>query len=199
MPRRIDTGSRADAIVDAVSHLITTRGLAPPSLRSIAAVVGVSVSTLSNHLTDRTRLLRVSAGRFANEYLNDLGRRTQLTGVHAFVPSDRAEVADMRVLLAWIELGRTDDSLGPVIDHYRSDERLLLGVTLTRLMPPDRQRYLDESELDAAWALVEGLCSAVCLRDGEAIPLERAHSALDFYVAQWLESAAGSARQAQVR
>ena len=108
----------------------------------------MSAGTLSNHLTDRSRLLRVSAARFAHDYLQDLGRRTRLTGVHAFVPSDQPEVADMRVRLAWIELGRADDDLAPVINNYRTQERLLLGVTLTHLMPPDRQRNLGDAELD---------------------------------------------------
>ena len=149
MPRLLDTGTRTDAIIDATSRLILTRGVDALSLRAIAAETGLSASTLLHHLTDRTRLLRLCAARFVKRHMDEVGYRVRLESEHALLPRTPEEIRDMRVWFAWRELGRSDDGIAHFMADYREQERLLLGVTLRRRSGT----VPEEPELDAAMAV----------------------------------------------
>ena len=181
MPRILHTETRADAIVDAVSHLIVTRGVDTLSLRSIAAATGLSPSTLLHQLTNRTRLLRVCASRFVRRHMAELGYRVQFESAHGFLPRTPEEIRDMRVWLGWRELGRSDDGIAYAMADFREQERLLLGMTIRR-RPGSPSRQLEEHELDAAMAVVEGLREVMCARGEHALPPERATAALQLFV-----------------
>jgi len=153
MPRILHTETRADAIVDAVSHLIVTRGVDTLSLRSIAAATGLSPSTLLHQLTNRTRLLRVCASRFVRRHMAELGYRVQLESAHGFLPRTPEEIRDMRVWLGWRELGRRNSMPFP-----RSEPPLRSSSSWTACCPivtgprPGRRRRAVRSahEADAA-------------------------------------------------
>ena len=185
MPRILHTETRADAIVDAVSHLIITRGVDALSLRSIATATGLSPSTLLHQLTNRTRLLRVCASRFVRRHMAELRYRVELESAHGFLPRTPQEVRDMRVWLAWRELGRSDDGIAHAMADFREQERLLLGLTIRRWRGSP-QLQLEERELDAAMAVVEGLREVMCARGEHALTPARATAALGLFLERLL-------------
>lgn len=169
MPLRIDTSDRAHDIARAIDHLIVTGGLAAISLRNIASIVGRSPAALTSHLTNRERMLRVSAALVARDRLDATQRRARTDGVAAFLPLHEDDVPATRAWLGWLELGRSGEGLEHVLAEAHDDERRLLAQTLDHRLDPDR--------LDLATAIVEGLRSAVCA-SVRPMPVSRAQSLL---------------------
>lgn len=166
---RIDTADRAHEIARAVDHLIVTGGLGAVTLRNIGALVGRSPAALSSHLTNRDRLMRVSASIAARERLHTIDRRVPFDGVGAFLPRSDDDVLASRAWLGWLELWRTDEGLEHVMTEAREDERRLLAWALDHTLERDR--------LDIALATIDGLTTAVCAPTSP-MPVRRAHSLL---------------------
>ena len=154
MPMLIDTDSRADVLVRAINYVLADHGPAGLTLRTIARASGVSTSSMLHHLGSREHLIRVAAHRTARGRLSWLRAESSLDGALAFIPRTADEVIDARTWLAWLELWRSEEFLERVIAEARDEERGLLASVLGyRLTRP---------ELDAAYALIDGLLTAIC-------------------------------------
>jgi AcrR family transcriptional regulator len=115
MPRLIDTDDRAGVLVAAVNHVLVMEGPAGLSLRRIAAVSGVSTSSMLHHLGSREHLLRVAAGQTAKARRWDVESRAYTEGATAFLPFTSDQVLDARAWLAWLELWRSEESLDAML------------------------------------------------------------------------------------
>ncbi|WP_426246405.1 hypothetical protein [Nocardioides sp. LHG3406-4] len=168
---------RAHETAQAVDHLLVTGGLAAVTLRNIAALVGRSPAALSSHLTNRERLMRVSASIVSRARLERIESRVRTEGVGAFVPVDDDDVLATRAWLGWLELWRSDDALEYVVTEGRDHERRLLAWALDFRLERDR--------LDLALATIEGLRTAVCAPVAP-MPVQRAQSLLGIAVRELL-------------
>lgn len=105
--------------------------------------------------------------------LEDIESRRHPEGVAAFVPRDdltsygtpHDSMVLARAWLAWRELWRTESSLDKAGHDARAEERWMLGKAL--------DGRASESQLAAAYALLEGLVVAVCA-PVDPMPRERA-------------------------
>lgn len=169
MPHLLDTPTRAQTICAAVSRLIASGGLAALTTRAIAAESGVSIATLAHQFTNRERLLRLMATMFGADLVGRTASRSRSEGVLAFLPADVDDLRDLRVWLAWAELGRSDPGIAGQVAHLHSQERLLLDAVL--------ERRFDPVPLDCAAAMIDGLRAAVCAVE-DPMSVERARAAL---------------------
>jgi hypothetical protein len=91
------------------------------------------------------------------------------------VPQDRESLLLAQAWLAWRELWRTDASLVRAGHAARGEERWLLGKAIAECCG----EAVTEGDLDAGYALLEGLLIAVCApvaplpRDDAVALLER--------------------------
>ena len=82
------------------------------TMRRIAAVSGVSSSSIFHQLGSREHLLRVAAGRTSKRRLSSLQAASLDDGVLGFLPRYDDELLDARAWLAWQELWRSEEFLG---------------------------------------------------------------------------------------
>ena len=154
MPALIDTGSRAGTLAAAVNELLVTEGIPGLTLRKIAAVSRVSTGSILHHLGDKNRLLSLAAGLTARGLQHDVEYRRWSEGVLAFLPADDDSVLNCRAWLAWVELARSDDAVEPPVTRARETQRGLLAASIDHRLARD--------DLDLTYALIEGLCTAIC-------------------------------------
>ena len=173
MPLRTDTADRATEISRAVDHLIVERGIGAITMRNVAALVGRSPAALSNHRTNRERLVRVSAAITARARLDGIHRRVRTDGVRAFLPAADDEVLQTRAWLGWLELWRSDAGLTQMVGAAREEERELLAWALDHTLPRE--------PLDLTMATIDGLRTAVCA-PVQPMPLRRAADLLELSV-----------------
>ncbi len=169
MPHRMDTADRAHEIARAVDHLIVTGGLRAVTLRNIARLVGRSPAALTSHLTNRERLMRVSASIVARERLAAIEWRVPTEGVGAFLPATDDDVLSARAWLGWLELWRSDEGVEHMVSTARADERRLLAWAV--------DHSLERDGLDIVVATVDGLRTSVCA-PVRPMPVRRARSLL---------------------
>ena len=194
VPYNLDTRSRTDDITAAVSRLIARGGMGAVTMRAIAGETGVSQSALAHHLTNRDRLMSMVAWRTGLQYLQALGARRLAEGVLAFLPATATGVVQARVWLAWCELGRSDQHVGPHVARICVMERWLLGRSLGLDVP----EHEEDDDLDTAMALVRGLRAAVCVAD-EPMPTDRARRLLERSCAGYpAEAASALARSSPI-
>lgn len=142
------------ALADAINELLVTEGIPGLSLRKIAAVSGVSTSSILHHLGDKDRLLSLSAHLTGRALLDDMRQRQWCEGVGAFLPKADDDVLAIRAWLAWIELSRSDARVEAPVARLRDDQRHLLAITF--------DHRLERDDLYLTAALIEGLWSAIC-------------------------------------
>lgn len=197
MPRLLDTGSRTDDLADVMARLIAERGLAPPSTRSIARRLGISVGTLAHHYERRRRLVEILAWTIVRRFAEDREVRTRLHGPAGLLPDPTREESLLltRAWLAVQELARASDHVAGSVQAAEEQELMLLdqlrgapewpsyALRLARRPAPDRrpggdpwQGRGDETTL----ALLTGLRTRVCARldplpVGHAVELLRRH------------------------
>ncbi|MDN5895728.1 MAG: hypothetical protein L0H93_17100, partial [Nocardioides sp.] len=153
MPRLIDSESRADALIAAVNHILSTEGLPGLTIRRVAQVSRVAASSVLHHLGSRERLLAVSASHTArnrrHRFLAAEAGYGEPRGLLALLPASPDEVVDARIWLAWLELWRCDPAIAPIFDHHMIQMRGLLAELTGHRFAPDK--------LSATLALADGL------------------------------------------
>jgi AcrR family transcriptional regulator len=192
MPYLLDTQSRAEDVAKACNHLLAERGIAGLTLRNIARITGVSPATLSDHFGSRDRLLTIAVHLTAKGREQQIASRIRRSGVAAFLPEEPNEVVQARSWLAWVELGRNEPGIEPVVDQARADDRAVLARSV--------DYALERAGLDAAMALVDGLLVALCTPNNP-MPIRRARALLGAYLADsaslrsWATIASGSSAE----
>jgi AcrR family transcriptional regulator len=166
--------SRTEALVSAINHVLVTDGIPGLSMRRIAAVSGVSTGSMTHHYGGRARLIGLAASRTARALHADIDARRYGEGVCAFLPCDDDGVLLHRAWLAWLELGRCETDVEPVVTRARTEELSLLADTV-------EHRHARDG-LDLLSAVVAGLRAEVCaplrpMPPERAAALLRAHAA----------------------
>ena len=161
MARPLDLNTRTDDITRAICWLLHTGGVEAVTMRAIAEAVGFSPGTLVNHLTDRTRILRVCAHRYARTRQLELDEQVRRLGLVGLLPQDDYDLWNARAWLAWCEIGRHAE--GPAVAVARADEH---EVWLLQRELGDRDAGV------AAHALLRGLRESVAALGEHAMPLD---------------------------
>lgn len=180
--------TRVDAIVTAVARLIARGGLAALTMRNIAAEARVSQAGLAYDLTNRARLLHVSASVFGARLVTNV---QPMRGAACLILGDAgADEADdffslgglggprgigsngivaQRIWLGFRELARSDADVAEVVAAIDRREQDCLRMVLEPTTGTDRILELH--------ALSTGLRDAVC-RTVLPMPLAAAWSAM---------------------
>ena len=127
----LDTNSRTDDIVDAISRLVLEGGFERVTMRAIAQQVRISPGTLANHLSNRERLLRVCAFGFADRRMRELDHQVRRVGAVGLMPMDDHDLRSARVWLAWRELARNAEGPAHAVAGADVKEEWLLRVQAT--------------------------------------------------------------------
>ena len=164
--------SRADALVSAINQILVTDGIPGLSMRRIAEVSRVSTGSMVHHFGGRARLIALAAAFTARHLHDDIRWRAGSEGVCAFLPRDDDGVLLHRAWLAWVELGRSEPEVEPVVTLTRRQEVSLLAETI------DHRHARDG--LDLLTAVVTGLRVEICapirpMPPSRAASLLRAH------------------------
>jgi AcrR family transcriptional regulator len=154
MPQLMDTRNRAGTLVAAVNEILATDGIPGLSLRKVAHVSRVSTGSIIHHLGDKARLLSLGAGLTAQALHHRISLQTWEIGALAFLPGSGDEIVDLRVWLAWVELGRSDPGIELYVTRAEQEERALLAETLGYVLSRD--------DLDLVAAVIDGLRTRVC-------------------------------------
>jgi AcrR family transcriptional regulator len=177
MATPLDTNSRTDDIVDGITRLVLAGGFERVTMRAIAEQVRISQGTLANHLTNRERLLRVCASRFADRRLRELDYQVRRVGAVGLMPMDDHDLRSVRVWLAWREAARHADGLGRAVADADLKEEWLLRRALASEAPtaddPTGRRFR-ESTIRLCLATLRGLREAVCARGEHALDVATA-------------------------
>lgn len=140
--------SYLDSISVATYDLIGERGLAFPGLRAIARETRTAPSTLSHYFASPLEMARLIVVRTAN------ARGSRLSDeVVDRVPRTQRELADERVWLAYVELGRGERALAGPVANQRRTERSGLARVLAR----GRSEPPDPLLVEAVQVIVDGL------------------------------------------
>lgn len=159
MPHLIDGDERAAVLATACDRLLEQYGPAGLTWRAISLTSGVSTSSMSHHLQDRERLLRVCSHVSSRARLARLTRAVIERGPVGVLPWDHDDLPATRSWLGWLEVGRTDPSIGASLSRDRRQELAVLGRSLDHRLAP--------ADLLAVQALVDGLRVAVCMPGSE--------------------------------
>lgn len=154
MPLLLDSDTRVATLTRAIDLVLGESGATALTMRRIAAVSGVSTSSMLHHFGSRERMLLVCA------HASTWSRATRLTdaviddGPLALLPRTDRDVAATRVGLGWLELWRCLPVLEEVVRKARWQELNVLGHALDDALTP--------AQLRGARALVDGLRVEVC-------------------------------------
>ncbi|MDP2775133.1 MAG: TetR family transcriptional regulator C-terminal domain-containing protein [Nocardioides sp.] len=154
MPRLLDTDSRTDTVVCAINEILARDGAAGLTMRAIGRESRISPGSLTMHYTSREHLLRVAAHRTGRARRDEIRSRCYTERGLAFLPRDSEEIVQARVWLSWCDQGRSAESLSETIREARAEELGLLAQVF--------DYHLARPELDALYALLDGLTTAVC-------------------------------------
>ena len=160
----LDTNSRTDDIVDAISRLVLEGGFERVTMRAIADQVRISQGTLANHLSNRERLLRVCAFRFADRRMRELDDQVCRVGAVGLMPMDDHDLRSAGVWLAWRGLARNAE--GPA--HAVAEADVKEEWLLRRGLDSDGQ-VLPDPAIRLCLATLHGLREAVCARAEHAL------------------------------
>ncbi|WP_170169782.1 helix-turn-helix domain-containing protein [Nocardioides aurantiacus] len=169
MPHLIDGDERAAVLAAACDRILEQQGPAGLTVRAISRASGISTSSITHHLQDRERLVRVCA------HVSATARTTVLTaaviehGPLGVLPRDHHDLPATRTWLGWLEVGRTDPSVGRWLQGPRRQQLAVLARSLDHRVPP--------SSLVGLEALVEGLRVSLCL-PGSTLDVDAAQACL---------------------
>jgi AcrR family transcriptional regulator len=175
VPRLIHGPSRAETLAAAINEVLVTDGIPALSLRRIAEVSGVSTGSMLHHFGGRSRLIGLAAALTARELQSEIIDGIGFEGVAAFLPANDDGVLLHRAWLAWVELGRSESEVEPVVTQARRTELGLLAQTT--------EHELVRDELDLLTAAIEGLRSAICA-PVRPMPPRRARLLLEDHLAR---------------
>jgi AcrR family transcriptional regulator len=173
MPASIHGPSRAEALVLAINQVLVTDGIPGLSMRRIAEESRVSTGAMIHHFGSRARLIGLAAAFTAGYLSDDIESRRHDAGVCAFLPCDDDGVLLHRAWLAWVELGRSEMDVEPVVTRARREELALLAATTD-------YRYARD-DLDLLAAVITGLRAEICAPT-RPLPPARAAALLAAYV-----------------
>ena len=175
----LDTNSRTDDIVDGISRLVLAGGFERVTMRAIAAQVRISQGTLANHLTNRERLLRVCAFRFARRRMRELDEQVSRVGAGGLMPMDDHDLRSTRVWLAWREQARHAEGPANAVAEADQTEQWLLRRALAAELSAEMSaemsaedpsgRGLRDAAIHLCTATLHGLREAVCARGEHAL------------------------------
>jgi AcrR family transcriptional regulator len=165
-----EQSERTSDVTSSIIRLLGRGGIAAVTMRNIARENGMSVGTLTGHLTTRERMLFVCAKDLGRRRLRELDLAISRDGLSAFLPATEGAVLMTRAWLAWREWARNLDGVAVAVAWFEAEERARLRDVAN---PPD------EASLDALMAMVHGLRSGLCAREGHRLEPVRAQAALD--------------------
>ena len=199
----LDTNSRTDDIVDAISRLVLAGGFERVTMRAIAEQVRISQGTLANHLSNRERLLRVCAFRFADRRMRELDHQVRRVGALGLMPMDDHDLRSARVWLAWRELARNAEGPAHAVAGADVKEEWLLRRAQATDPRADHDhggdvagRLLPDVTVQLCLATLRGLREAVCAKGEHALDPEAAR---ELWLAHLESAQLGAAASARAR
>ncbi|MBZ5737250.1 TetR/AcrR family transcriptional regulator [Nocardioides mangrovi] len=156
MPSLIDPGGRVDDLVNACLHLIDTEGVTALTVRKMAAVLRLSPSSLSAHLTNKHRMLDLVTKRVGMRLVRVIDYRVHRDGAAALVPDDDT-LPFVRAWLGLVELSRADEVTGAGVGLL--DEELQAAVESAYT----RKRH--DPDVEILCCVATGLWAAMCAAD----------------------------------
>lgn len=163
-----------------MTELVLEGGIQALTLRRIASGIGIAPSTLVTQFTDRARLVHWFCVTMAKRRTWRLDGSAGAGSMERLLPRDREGLDQESVWSAVCELGRTDESVGDIVQGHHAEVRHVVAYVLRvraaqegdlddvgRVVAPDP----DEVALLAA--LLEGL-SAAMVRRLDPMPLAEA-------------------------
>lgn len=137
-----------------LARAISLHGMRTPSLKEIGEAMGASVPTVHRWLGGgQQRLARVVGGHLGT-IIDVMRDRTAARGAAGFMPCRDIELFPIRTLLAFEEIGRSDDSVAEEVAEAWHDLRVILGNTIRR------------SDVGREAVVLRGLWASIC--DGHA-------------------------------
>ena len=186
----LNTNSRTDDIVDGITRLVLAGGFERVTLRAIADQVRISPGTLVNHLSNRERILRVCAFRFADRRIRELDDQVRLVGAVGLMPMDDHDLRTARVWLAWRAVAR--HAAGPA--HAVAEADLKEEWLLRRALAADDDpagHLIPGPTIQLCLAALRGLRESVCSHGEHALDMGAAR---DLWLAQLEVTASALAR-----
>ncbi|MER7556939.1 hypothetical protein ABTZ46_08355 [Nocardioides sp. NPDC126508] len=137
-----------------LARAISLHGMRTPSLKAIGETMGASVPTVHRWLGGGQRRLARVVGAHLGVIIDVMRDRTGARGAAGFMPCADAELFPIRTLLAFEEMGRTDDSVAEQVAEAWRQLHVILRNTVRR------------SDVGREAAILRGLWASVC--DGHA-------------------------------
>lgn len=162
-PSAFDSAFNADSVAVAMSRAIHRYGLRPPTFKQIGESINASISSVHGWFGGKAAMMPQAASAYVRLVESDLRAAVAPRGWAGFIPVADSELARVRVLLAWEELGRVSDDLaGPVAHLWGVIEELL------------RQHGVEEPRCEQAVVTLRGLWAALC---APSAPMDRGRAA----------------------
>lgn len=162
-PSAFDTAFNADSVAIATSRAIYRYGLRPPTFKQIGESINASISSVHGWFGGKAAMMPQAAWAYVGLVEDDLRAAVAARGWAGFIPVDDAELAQVRVVLAWEELGRVRDELAAPIAHLWGAIEDLIG-----------QHGVEPSRCELAVVTVRGLWAALC---APTVPMDRGRTA----------------------
>ena len=115
-----------------LARAIALHGLRTPSLKQIGETMGASVPTVHRWLGGGKGNLAWAAGAYLGVILDVMRDRSGARGAAGFMPCRDNEVLPIRTLLAFEEIGRSDDSVAEQVAEAWRELHLILGHAIRR-------------------------------------------------------------------
>ncbi|OIJ27063.1 hypothetical protein UG56_009825 [Nocardioides luteus] len=137
-----------------LARAISLQGMRTPSLRAIGETMGASVPTVHRWLGGGQRRLARVVGAHLGVIIDVMRDRTGARGAAGFIPCADAELFPIRTLLAFEEMGRSDDFVAEQVAEAWRELCVTLGNTIK------------QSDVGREAVILRGLWASVC--DGHA-------------------------------
>jgi AcrR family transcriptional regulator len=181
-----DPAVRGDDVVGAVHTLVAHGGIRAVTYRKVAALVGLSVSSLHDNFPNKSHLLNIAAYELSLRRLNYFGAASGVEILHRMIPESDIDLHQAVIWLALRDHGRIEPMLSPTLAEAEQAERTLIRRALRDAGIPDAGPAM----VDALAALLEGLASSRTVGRTPA-PLAGTRAALDAVLNPWIHEAQG--------
>lgn len=151
-----------------LARAIAANGMRTPPLREIGEAMNASAPTVHRWLGGGGhRLLSRAVGAYLSVILDIMRDRTTARGPAGFIPTADVEFFPIRALLAFEEIGRSDEKVAETIAEAWRELSLILGNTL-RKSGPVREAVI----LRGLWTSICDGCDPMTLDDASRIWVE---------------------------
>lgn len=137
-----------------LARAISLHGMRTPSLKEIGETMGASVPTVHRWLGGGQQRLARVVGAHLGTIIDVMRDRTGARGAAGFMPCGDNELFPIRTLLAFEEIGRSDNSVADEVAEAWRELRVILGNTIK------------QSDVDREAVVLRGLWASIC--DGHA-------------------------------